>query len=318
MNLKLEKTLILITAFTAFSIIAQEFAPIIPPDKEKVSYALGMQMALEFKPTGVHLDPDVVAQSVKDVLEGKPTVMKESDIAEILNKARQDGLSTYTMTVKGRDKFSYAAGMRRGLQLQLAGAEIDSSALGLGLKEMLEGKPTKVKESEIEPLFKQAQAYALGQQSKKNKAASEDFLAKNAKEKGVKVMPDGLQYKVLEAGNGEKPTTNDLIIVKYRGTYVNGTVFDYKEHFLTRSDAGTMGMQEALQQMRVGSKWQIFVPSDLAFGHKGEQALKIGPDSTLIYDLELVSMPKPGDPLIGTGTVGHGLDGEYTASNPAK
>jgi FKBP-type peptidyl-prolyl cis-trans isomerase len=318
MKLKMQKALMLITVLTAFSTFAEQFVPIIPPDKEKVSYALGMQMALELKPTGVHLDTDAVAQAVKDVLEEKPTTIKESDTADILNKARQDGLDVYTLTEKGRDKFSYAVGMRRGLQLQRTGAEIDSSALGQGLKDTLEGKPTKVKEAEIEPLFKLAQAYALDQQSKKNKAAGKTFLDKNAREPGVKVMPDGLQYKVLQAGAGEKPTTNDLIIIKYRGTYVGGTVFDHKEHFLTRSDAGTKGMQEALQHMRVGDKWQIFVPSDLAFGREGEQALKIPPDATLIYDLELVSMPKPGDPLIGTGTVGHGLDGEYTSSNPTK
>src|SRR5262249_15652559 len=155
-----------------------------------------------------------------------------------------------------------------------------------------------------------AKAYGAVQQSEKNKREGQAFLATNSKASGVNTLADGLQYQVIEKGTPMLATTNDLIIVKYRGKFVDGKEFDRNDHFLTRSDGGMKGWQDALQRMNVGSKWRIFVPSELAFGHEGEPARNIGPDATLIYDLELVSIAKPGDPLIGTGSVGHGLDGE--------
>jgi FKBP-type peptidyl-prolyl cis-trans isomerase FklB len=319
MKLKLQKMAVLIAFLASFSAMAEELTPTTipsgPPDKEKVSYALGMQMGMEIKPSGAKMDADVLAQAIKDVLEGKPTMFKESEIAEILTQAQKDGLAVATMTVKGRDKFSYALGMRKGLQLKLTGADIDTGAIGQGLKDMLEGKPTKIQESEIEPLFKQAQAYGLAQLSKKNSVAGEAFLAKNAGVQGVKMLPDGLQYKVIVEGTGEKPTTEDLLFIKYRGSFIDGTVFDRKEHYLTRSTGGLPGWQDAMQRMKVGSKWQIFVPPALGFGHRGEAVLKVGPDAVLIYELELLSIAKPGDPQIGTGRVGHGLDGESSPNS---
>jgi FKBP-type peptidyl-prolyl cis-trans isomerase len=321
MKLKLQKAVIL-TAFMAFTTMAQEFtpgpAPSGPPDKEKLSYAVGMQMGLEIKPADANVDTEVIAQAIKDVVEGKPTRLKESEIAAVLDKARANGLAVSTQTVDGREGVSYALGMRRGVQLKRAGADVDVVVIGRGIKDVLEGKPTKIQEFEIEPLFLQAQAYGLAQQSQKNKIAGDAFLAKNAKTEGITVLPDGLQYRVLQAGTGEIPTTNDLIIVKYRGSSIEGREFDRNDHFLTRINGGIKGWQETLPRMKVGSKMQIFVPPDLAFGHEGEAVRQIGRDSTLIYELELISIARPGDPLIGTGSLGHGLDGEDSSPRPAK
>jgi FKBP-type peptidyl-prolyl cis-trans isomerase FklB len=169
----------------------------------------------------------------------------------------------------------------------------------------------------------QAEAYTFAQQSKKNREAGEAFLAKNAKAPGVKVLPDGLQYRIIQEGKGEISTTNDLLIVKYRAKFINGTIFDRKDVFLTRSNGGIQGLQEALQRMKVGSKWEVVIPANLAFGNEGEPALQVGPDATLIYELELVSIAQPGDPLIGTGALGHGLEGAIPeglipSSNSAK
>jgi FKBP-type peptidyl-prolyl cis-trans isomerase len=317
LNLKFALLLVGLMALPVFAEEHQTTArPSGPPDKEKVSYALGMNLALQRKRTDADVDITAFTQGLQDTLDGKPTQLSESEVPEILNQARSDRLDEKANAHK--EKIAYALGMRMAGQLKRVTADVDSKIIIQGMKDMLEGKPTRLKESEVEPLFEQAKAYGALKQSEKNKVDGEAFLSKNAKADGIKVLPDGLQYRVVQEGVGETPTTNDLLIVKYRGNFVDGKQFDRSEHFLTKSDGGMKGWQDALQRMRVGSKWVIFVPSELAFGHEGEPAHDIGPDAALIYELELVSIPKEGDPLIGTGSLGHGLDGEYTARNSAK
>jgi FKBP-type peptidyl-prolyl cis-trans isomerase len=314
------KFALLLAGLIALPVAAEEHQttarPAGPPDKEKVSYALGMNLALQRKRTDADVDITAFAQGLQDTLDGKPTQLSESEIPEILNHARVDRLDDKGSAHK--EKIAYALGMRMAGQLKRITADVDSKAILQGMKDMLEGKPTKIPESDVEPLFEQAKAYGALKQSEKNKADGEAFLAKNAKTDGIKTLPDGLQYRIVQEGAGDNPTTNDLLIVKYRGNFVDGKEFDRSEHFLTRSDGGMKGWQDALQRMRVGSKWVIFIPSELAFGHEGEPGHDIGPDAALIYELELLSIPKEGDPLIGTGSLGHGLDGEYTARNTGK
>jgi FKBP-type peptidyl-prolyl cis-trans isomerase len=319
MKLTLKCALLLIGSM-ASPAIAEEHQtntkPVEAPDKEKVSYALGMNLALQRKRTDADVDINAFTQGLQDLLDGKPTQVSESEIPELLNQARVNRLDEKADARK--EKVSYALGMRMAGQLKRVTADVDSKLIFQGMKDVLEGKPTRVQESEVELLFEQAKAYGAIKESEKNKAAAEAFLAKNSKAAGINTLPDGLQYRIVQDGAGEKPTTNDLIIVKYRGNFVDGKEFDRNEHFLTKTDGGMKGWQDALQRMRVGSKWVIFVPSELGFGHEGEPGHQIGPDATLVYELELVSIARPGDPLIGTGSLGHGLDGEYTARNSGK
>ncbi len=311
---------VILSVLIAGPILAQEPAkpeikPAGPPDREKLSYASGMRIGMQLLQASTSVDPNVAVQAVKDVLEGKPTKMQESDIMAILNQARADGVLNQPAIDK--EKFSYAGGMRLALQLKHTGADVDASTITQGIRDVLEGRRTKIQESEMEPLFMQAEAYNSANRSKKNKGEGDGFLVKNAKEPGVTVLPDGLQYRIIQPGAGETPTANDLIFIKYRGTFVNGVEFDHHDHFLTRITGGIKGWQEALQRMKVGSKWQIFVPSDLAFGHEGESFRHIGPDTTVIYELELVSIAGPGDQQISSG-LGHGLDVSASAPAPAK
>ncbi len=147
----------------------------------------------------------------------------------------------------------------------------------------------------------------------KAKLEGDAFLAKNAKAEGITVLPDGLQYRVVKEGTGPTPTTNDLVFIKYRGKFIEGGEFDRNNHFLTRTTGGIQGWQDALQRMKVGSKFEIFVPAELAFGDEGDPYHHIAPDTTLIYDLEILSIPQPGDPQVGTGALGHGLSGQESA-----
>ena len=127
--------------------------------------------------------------------------------------------------------------------------------------------------------------------------AGEKFLAENAKKPGVKVLPSGLQYKVIKAGQGEVPKATDEVEVIYEGRLIDGTVFDAtSKHGGAATDkfrAGSLikGWTEALTMMPVGSKWQLYIPYELAYGER--QAGQIPPYSTLVFDLELVSIVKP-------------------------
>ena len=124
-----------------------------------------------------------------------------------------------------------------------------------------------------------------------NKKKGQDFLAENAKKPGVKTLPDGLQYLVLKEGTGKKPGPNDEVEVHYHGTLIDGTVFDSSvERGVPASfpvDRVIPGWTEVLQLMKEGSKWRVFIPSKLAYGSRGAPP-KIGPNETLIFDVELL------------------------------
>jgi FKBP-type peptidyl-prolyl cis-trans isomerase len=128
-----------------------------------------------------------------------------------------------------------------------------------------------------------------------NKAKGEAFLAENKEKEGVKTLPSGLQYKILKEGKGEKPKATDIVVTQYRGTLVDGTEFDssYKRNEPASFPVNQVipGWTEALQLMPKGSKWQLFVPANLAYGEMGPPP--IGPNSTLIFEVELVDIQKP-------------------------
>lgn len=331
MKSTLQKAVILLVLM-AFSAMGQEFRSATklpePPDKQKVSYALGMRMGQQIM-SGGHPDVDAnkIAQAVKDVLEGKPAQIQESEISLLFKQAQDYIAAKSALTQEAniapdhkpekklpeppdKGKFSYAMGMRMGQQLKRADADVDADTITEGINDVLGGKPTQIQESEIPSLFRQAQAYAAAKQGEKNKAEGKAFLVENAKVEGIATLPNGEQYRVLQAGAGEIPKTNDLIVLKYRGTLINGKEFDHNDHFVTHTISGIKGWQEALQRMKVGSKWQVFVPSDLAYGAEGMQMRQIGPNATLIYELELLAIIPPGgqiDARYATGRLGHGL-----------
>jgi FKBP-type peptidyl-prolyl cis-trans isomerase FklB len=206
-----------------------------------------------------------------------------------------------------KDKFSYALGMNLGASLKKQAVPVDPAILARGLKDALAGGKTALTEDQARATLmevqtelrkkQQEQMQAEGEASKKQGA---DFLAANKAKEGIVTLPSGLQYKVLTQGTGPKPTATDSVVCNYRGTLINGTEFDssYK-----RGEPATFpvngvikGWTEALQLMPVGSKWQLFVPSDLAYGERSP-APEIGPNSTLIFEVELLSIQnKSADP----------------------
>lgn len=199
-----------------------------------------------------------------------------------------------------KDKFSYALGMNLGTSLHKQSVAVDPNILLRGLKDALAGGKTALTEDQARAALMQVQEdvrkkqQALMQQAgEAARKEGEAFLATNKSNDGVVTLPSGLQYKILTQGTGPKPTASDSVVCNYRGTLIDGTEFDssYKRgEPATFPISGVIkGWTEALQLMPVGSKWQLFVPSDLAYGERSP-APEIGPDSTLIFEVELLSI----------------------------
>ena len=212
------------------------------------------------------------------------------------------GAST-TLTLKTqREKNSYALGMNigSGLKKQGATASVDPILVSRGLRDALSGGKTAMTEDEMRAALQQLMTEVRSAQEAKShqegataRKDGEAFLAANKSKDGVQTLPDGLQYKVLQQGTGPKPTANDTVTVNYRGTLISGKEFDssYKRGQPISFPVGGVikGWTEALQLMPVGSKWQLFIPADLAYGDRGAGS-DIGPGETLIFDVELLSI----------------------------
>ena len=204
-----------------------------------------------------------------------------------------------------KEKFSYALGMNIGTNLgntlKKQSVEVDWNLVSQGLKDSTtSGAKTRLTEKEAKDVLTEVQNAARKRQTEeaqkaavKNKTEGEAFLAANKDKEGVVTLPSGLQYKILTTGTGPKPTASDSVKCNYRGTLINGTEFDssYKKGQPVTFGVGQVikGWTEGLQLMPVGSKWQLFIPSSLAYGERGAGA-EIGPNSTLIFEVELISI----------------------------
>jgi FKBP-type peptidyl-prolyl cis-trans isomerase len=202
------------------------------------------------------------------------------------------------------DKFSYALGMSIGGNLHRQSVAVNPDLFAQGLKDAVSGGKTLLTDeearatvTEMQNQVRKEQQAKAAQEAEANKKEGETFLAQNKSKEGVVATASGLQYKILTAGTGPKPTAADSVVCNYRGTLISGKEFDssYKRgQPATFPVSGVIkGWTEALQLMPVGSKWQLFVPSDLAYGDRAMGA-DIAPGSTLIFEVELLSIEKKG------------------------
>jgi len=208
------------------------------PDKDTLSYFIGMSVGNSIKKQELTVDVDTIAAAIKDVVSGHPTRFTEAQFSEI--------------------------------QRQLGGA--------LRAKMMAQ---------------RQADQAKLDKEGAENKAKGDAFLAKNANEPGIKSITNGLQYKVIREGTGLTPGPHDNVTVSYKGSLTDGSVFDQSTNFSAQVGGRIIkGWSEILQQMKVGSKWQVFIPPDLAYGLH-PPTTKIPPNAVLIFDMELLSDTPP-------------------------
>ena len=189
-----------------------------------------------------------------------------------------------------KDKASYAIGMNIGKSMHKDSVDIDLSILMRGIKDSMAGGKTLLTDDEAKAALTALQAEMV----KKMQAKGENFLSENKTKDGVVTLPSGLQYKILTEGTGPKPTAADTVVCNYKGTLIDGTEFDssYKRgQPATFPVSGVIkGWTEALQLMPVGSKWQLFIPSELGYGARGGPGGAIGPYSALIFEVELLSI----------------------------
>jgi len=199
-----------------------------------------------------------------------------------------------------KDKLGYGIGLDMGKTFKKQGLDINPDALLKGFKDGFSGAQPKLSEEEIKATFAAVQQEMAKKQmeeatkvSTKNLKDGADFLAANKKKAGITTTASGLQYKVITTGTGAKPKADSVVKTHYRGTLLDGTEFDssYKRNEPAEFEVGQVikGWTEALQLMNVGSKWQLYIPADLAYGERGAGGT-IGPNSTLIFDVELISI----------------------------
>jgi FKBP-type peptidyl-prolyl cis-trans isomerase FklB len=207
-----------------------------------------------------------------------------------------------------KDKQSYAIGLNVGQSLHRDGIVVDPRILVRGLQDAMAGGKVLLTDDQIKTVMtdlknqvrqeQEAKRLAAAETNKKNGAA---FLAANATKPGVVTLPDGLQYKILTAGTGPKPSADDKVVCNYRGMLLDNTEFDssYKRGQPTTFPVTGVikGWTEALQLMPVGSKWQLYIPADLAYGNRGQGPIE--PNAVLIFDIELLSIV-PKTPAVAT------------------
>lgn len=215
------------------------------------------------------------------MLTGIPALVVAADSADLKTDPEKNGYSV-----------GYDVG--RSIKRQIMGVDTDSMARGL--KDGVSGAAPALPDSEMQQRFAAVRQESAQKILENNKQDGEAYLAKNKGAKGVKTTASGLQYKVITAGKGKQPTAEDTVTVNYRGTLIDGTEFDssYKRNQpATFPVKGVIpGWTEALQLMKEGSKWMLVIPSSLAYAERGAGNM-IGPNSTLIFEVELLSIKKP-------------------------
>jgi FKBP-type peptidyl-prolyl cis-trans isomerase FklB len=203
-----------------------------------------------------------------------------------------------------KDKASYAVGLNIGQHLRTDSIDVDPKIVIQGINDALTGGKKLLTDQETQAALaalqndmRKKQTELMQQAAGTNKKAGDDFLAANKTKEGVVTLPSGLQYKILKQGTGPKPTASDTVMCHYRGTLLNNTEFDssYKRGQPQAINLGQVikGWNEALQLMPVGSKWQLFIPPQLAYGENAMGPV-IGPNSTLIFEIELLSIQEKG------------------------
>jgi FKBP-type peptidyl-prolyl cis-trans isomerase FklB len=199
-----------------------------------------------------------------------------------------------------REKVSYCLGLETGRNLQRQFNDMDFELLRKGFEDAIAGSNPKLGQDEVQSIMQALQQQVEAQQrqfyaklSEQNRQEGENYLENNKAQEGVTTLKSGLQYKVLTPGTGPKPTPADVVSVHYRGSFINGTIFDSSyergKPQVFPLNRVIPGWSEALQLMHVGDKWQIIVPHYLAYGEAGF-GNEIGPNTTLIFEMELLGI----------------------------
>lgn len=248
-----------------------------------VSLALGMNVEAQQTPA---------TSSAPSTAKSKPATTTSQTAQKPASKTPAE------MTTKQKESYALGMNIARGLQKQ--SVDVDPASVARGIQDSFgTGKPRLTDEeaaaalAELQADVKQKEEAEAAAQGEKNMKEGAAFLAENKTKDGVVTLPSGLQYKILTPGTGPKPAASDTVVCNYRGTFLDGSEFDssYKrgQPATFAVDHVIKGWTEALQLMPVGSKWQLWIPSDLAYGPRGAGGV-IGPNATLVFEVELISI----------------------------
>lgn len=283
-------------------------------DRDKVSYAIGMDVATSIKPVGPDLDMASFEQALRNAFDGKPPALSQADamatdkalrarIAARDGKPGADAAPGAQPPAVDKVKVGQLLGGQVvGPSLVQIKDEIEVPVLLQAIRTVLTGGQPLLADADAKTVLAafsqrmqgqmQAKTAALGD---KNRAEGATFLARNKAAKGVITTPSGLQYMVLRQGSGARPTPSDRVTVNYKGTLLDGTVFDSSydrpqppEPFAL--DQVIPGWAEGVSLMPVGAKYRFWIPSELGYGDKGTPGGPIGPNATLVFDVELLSI----------------------------
>ena len=206
---------------------------------------------------------------------------------------------TTTLTTQ-QEKVSYSIGMDIGSTIKKQALDVDPAIVALGMKDAFANATTLLTPEEAKDVLvkwqqdmMQEKAAKMKKESEENGAKGKAFLAENAKKEGVTTLPSGLQYKIIEEGTGVKPLASDVVTVNYKGTLIDGTEFDSsyarKKPATFPVNGVIKGWTEALQLMKTGAHWMIYIPAELAYGER-QAGPQITPNSTLVFDVTLISV----------------------------
>ena len=231
----------------------------------------------------------------------KPAPKSSATAAQKAESKTEKSSAPLTLNTQ-KEKVSYAIGMQIGKNLTREGVDIDTAVFLRGLVDVVTGSKPLLTDDEARAVITKLQQETMAKRDAEmkvageaNKKEGETFLAENKKKEGVVTLPSGLQYKIIKQGTGPKPVATDNVVCNYRGTLINGKEFDssYKRGQPATFPVGGVikGWTEVLQLMPVGSTYQVWVPSDLAYGSRGPSP-EIGPNALLIFEIELLEIKK--------------------------
>src|SRR5690606_64528 len=301
--------LIAIAALPAATLHAQD-KQALANERDKVSYMVGMDRAKSLAPASGDLDLEAFEREVRDSFEGGDPLMGEKDAVEpgqalMLRVAARSGRPVpgeppgMPPPSVDREKVGLLIGTDIGRSLVPVKDEIDLPVVMQALRTSLAGGATLLSDAEADAVRQSFGARVQARQkaeaaeaATRNAAEGERFLARNKTVKGVFTTPSGLQYMVLRQGAGPRPKPSDRVRVNYRGTLLDGTVFDSSEQHGGPAEFGLdqviAGWTEGVSMMPVGAKYRFWIPSELAYGKQGNPAIE--PNSTLIFDVELLDI----------------------------
>lgn len=280
-------------------------------DEDKFSYMMGADVGTFLKQNGVLLVLERFMMGYNDIIQGKDLAMTNEEMSNCIQKfqemrgpAQQDlnGNPVPPKPVTGDEVFqgqlSYVLGADVGVRHKRSHITMNQPPFKRAIDDVYNERKPAMTDEEKEKFFaayQQKQVEKRKALAAKNLADGQAFLAANAKKEGIKTTASGLQYMVVSAGKGESPKATDTVTTHYRGTLIDGTEFDSSyarnEPAEFPVNAVIKGWTEALQLMHVGDKWKLFIPADLAYGERGAGG-EIGPNSTLIFDIELLGIKK--------------------------